>query len=111
MPAERAYQLGLVSRLVPPGQALAEAMRAAAQITENAPLAIFASREVVLKAAYQTDDELKALTAKLSNEVTASPDTQEGLRAFIQKRKPNWTGKPGAPGAKSAFEKDGKSVL
>lgn len=101
--AERAYALGLVSRLVPPGKALEEAKKLASQITENAPLAIYASREVVLAAAYESDDHLKALTGKLMAEVTSSPDTQEGLRAFIQKRKPNWTGKPGKPGAKSAL--------
>ena len=92
IPAERAYHLGLVSRLVAPGEAMNEARRLADQITACAPLAVYASRQVVLAAAYQTDDELKSLTNRLFADVMASDDTKEGLTAFIEKRVPNWTG-------------------
>lgn len=92
IPAERAYHLGLISRLVEPGQALDEARRLAQQITASAPLAVYASRQVVLAAAYEDDATLKALTNKLFAGVMASQDTKEGLTAFIEKRSPNWTG-------------------
>ena len=93
IPAERAYHLGLVSRLVAPGEAMNEARKLAAQIATSAPLAVYASRQVVLAAAYQTDDELKKLTNSLFAQVMASEDTKEGLTAFIEKRTPNWQGK------------------
>jgi len=93
IPAERAYHLGLISRLVEPGQALDEARRLASQITASAPLAVYASRRVVLAAAYETDDNLKKLTNTLFAEVMASEDTKEGLTAFIEKRPPNWSGR------------------
>jgi enoyl-CoA hydratase len=93
LPAQRAYDLGLVSRLVEPGKAFDEAMQLAAQITAAAPLAVYASRRVVLAAAYEDDDTLKALTNTLFAEVIASADTKEGLTAFIEKRTPNWQGK------------------
>ena len=92
IPAERAYQLGLISRLVEPGQAVDEALRLAGQITANAPLAVWASRKVVLASAYENDDTLKRLTNEVFAGVLASEDTKEGLTAFIEKRTPNWKG-------------------
>ena len=92
LPAERAFQLGLISRLVAPGEAMNEARKLALQITACAPLAVYASRKVVLAAAYQTDEELIDLTNQEFAKVMASGDTKEGLTAFIEKRMPNWTG-------------------
>ena len=87
--AARAYDLGLVSRLVEPGAAFDEALRLANQIADAAPLAVRASRRVVL-AADQDDETLKALSQQLLDEVLASEDAQEGLTAFIEKRPPMW---------------------
>jgi enoyl-CoA hydratase len=87
--AARAYDLGLVSRLVEPGAALDEALRLAHQIADSAPLAVRASRRVVL-AADQDDATLKAVSRQLLDEVLASDDAHEGLTAFIEKRPPMW---------------------
>ena len=91
--AQRAYELGLVSRLTEPGQAFEEAMRLAAQITAAAPLAVYASRKVVLASAYEDDETLKKLTNSEFAKVMQSEDVKEGLTAFIEKRQPNWQGK------------------
>ncbi|MUH52528.1 MAG: enoyl-CoA hydratase [Actinobacteria bacterium] len=91
--AQRAYELGLVSRLAEPGQAFEEALKLAAQIVAAAPLAVYASRKVVLAAAYEDDDTLKNLTNAEFAKVMQSEDTKEGLTAFIEKRLPNWQGK------------------
>lgn len=93
IPARRAYELGLVSRVVEPGQAMAEARVLASQITANAPLAVYASRAVVLAAAYDNDENLKNLTNTLFASVMGSEDTKEGLTAFIEKRAPHWKGR------------------
>jgi len=93
IPAQRAYDLGLVSRLTPAGEALAEAERLAAQITACAPLAVWESRKVVREAYTATDDVLIKMTNDAFATVLASEDTKEGLAAFIEKRTPNWQGK------------------
>jgi len=92
IPAQRAYDLGLVNRLVEPGEAVAEARRLAAQIVTSAPLAVYASRAIVLASAYEDDDTLKKMTNKAFAEVTSAEDTKEGLMAFIEKRAPQWKG-------------------
>src|SRR4051812_29285096 len=61
--ARRAYDLGLVSRLVEPEEAVDEAMRVAAQIVESAPLAVRASRRVVRAALDDEEDQLWAVSA------------------------------------------------
>lgn len=93
IPAPRAYELGLISRLVEPGKAVEAAMELAAKITASAPLAVWASRKVVLAAAYSDDETLKQMTNEEFAGVMASEDTKEGLTAFIEKRLPNWQGK------------------
>jgi enoyl-CoA hydratase len=91
--AQRAYELGMVTSLVEPGQAEAEATRIAEQIAAAAPLAVYASREVVVQADWDTDANLQALTNKLFSAVIASEDTKEGLTAFIEKRPAEWKGR------------------
>jgi enoyl-CoA hydratase len=91
--AERAFQLGLVNRLVEPGTAVQEAIVLAEKIATSAPLAVAASRRVVLASAYATDEELKDLTNKEFAPILQSEDTKEGLMAFIEKRAPQWKGR------------------
>ena len=91
--AERAYQLGLVNRLVEPGQATEEALVLAGQITAAAPLAVWESRKVVLAAATESDDTLKQMTDTAMGIMMRSEDLGEGLTAFIEKRAPEWKGR------------------
>jgi enoyl-CoA hydratase len=88
--ARRAFALGLVSRLVEPGEALTEALRAADQIAAAGPLAVQASRRVVRAAATADDDALRAMSDREFDALLDSDDTKEGLAAFREKRAPRW---------------------
>ncbi len=93
IPADRAHELGLLSRLVEPGEAVDEALRLAAQITACAPLAVWESRAIVRAAATEDDETLIRRTNEAFARVVGSADTKEGLAAFIEKRAPNWQGR------------------
>jgi enoyl-CoA hydratase len=87
---QRAYELGLVNRLTEPGDALAGAMELAEMIAANAPLAVWASRELVISADWDDEDTIKKNTGKAFSDILSSEDTTEGLTAFIEKRTPQW---------------------
>src|SRR5438477_2635872 len=91
--AERAYSLGLVNQLVEPGAALDGALALAERICANAPLAVWASRGVVLGSAGNDDDVGWRLTDEAFGQVMGSEDFAEGPRAFVEKRPPQWKGR------------------
>jgi enoyl-CoA hydratase len=88
--AQRAYELGLVNHVVAPDQVMPKALEIAERICAAAPLAVWASRKVVLASAYEDDDTLINMTNAEFGAIMASEDTKEGLTAFIEKRLPNW---------------------
>ena len=91
--AQRAYELGMVNKLAEPGKVLDAAIELANRVCMAAPLAVWASRKIVLAAATESDKTLIDMTNKAFGAVLSSDDTKEGLTAFIEKRPPNWQGK------------------
>jgi enoyl-CoA hydratase len=90
--ATRAFQLGLVNRLVPAAEVVAAAIDLAGRIARNGPLAVKNSLKMVREAGDLTEAEAWPRNYELAMEVFASKDSIEGATAFAEKREPNWTG-------------------
>jgi enoyl-CoA hydratase/carnithine racemase len=90
--AGRAYELGLVNKVMPPDEVLDGAHALAERIAANGPLGVAASKELVRLAAV-APDRAKERLAEWQKLVFSSDDAQEGARAFVEKRRPVWTGR------------------
>lgn len=91
--AAEAFRIGLVNRVVPNDQLLAEAEKMARTILENGPLAIQVCIEAVDSALEVTLDEGLQLEATYFGLLASTSDMREGMAAFLEKRKANFTGK------------------
>jgi len=92
-PAQRMYDAGLVSRIVPNDEVVDAAIGMAEAIAKCGPLAVKASRQIVLAARDMKPAEHWAMADKVGWPVFLSEDAKEGPRAFIEKREPVWQGK------------------
>ncbi|HKG03948.1 MAG TPA: crotonase/enoyl-CoA hydratase family protein [Conexibacter sp.] len=90
--ASRAYEVGLVNRVVEPGAAVEAAMSLAETIAANGPLALAASKRILVEAPGWPAGERWTLQAEIADPVRASADAREGSVAFAEKRAPRWTG-------------------
>ena len=90
MPAARAYELGLVNRVVPADRVVEEAVALADRINQNSPAAVRAGRRLVLESAELSEADGWELTRAISQDVFRSGDAIEGATAFAEKRPPVW---------------------
>jgi enoyl-CoA hydratase len=91
--AERGLALGLVNRLAEPGQALDTALELAASIAQNGPLALAATKRILVESADWPESEFFARQGEIAGPVMASEDAREGATAFAEKRPPVWQGR------------------
>ncbi len=91
LPAPRAHELGMVNVLTQPGGALEGAIALAEQITANGPLAVAATKRVMIESREWSAEELWARQFEIIGPVFASKDAKEGAIAFAEKRAPVWT--------------------
>ncbi|KDE99143.1 enoyl-CoA hydratase [Mycolicibacterium aromaticivorans JS19b1 = JCM 16368] len=90
--AEQGEAWGFVNVLTEPGEALAGAIELAGKISANGPLAVAATKDVLLQSADWSRAEMWKKQMELIIPVFSSNDAREGAVAFAEKRVPNWTG-------------------
>lgn len=96
IPAQRALELGLVNRVVPPDGLLDTAFALADAICENAPIAVQTSKRIargITDGHVAAEDDDWARTAAEGTQLMRSEDAKEGMRAFAEKRAPQWQGR------------------
>jgi enoyl-CoA hydratase len=91
--AAEAAAIGLVGRVVPDGEALAEAVRTAEKIARNGPLAVQAILRSVRATEGLAEDDALKVELETGIPVFASEDAREGTRAFAERREPRFTGR------------------
>ncbi len=90
--ASRLQQAGLVNELVPAGQALDAAKRLAARVALGGPLALAATKRVIIESADWPSAEAFERQGEIITPVFMSADAREGAMAFAEKRPPVWKG-------------------
>jgi len=90
--AEEAHRFGLVNRIVPVESYLDEAIKLAAEIAARAPVAIRLAKDAVNMALETTLSAGLAYERNHFYALFATQDQKEGMAAFLEKRKPEWTG-------------------
>jgi len=91
--AEQAYRASLVTHLTDPGQAREAALDIARRIAANGPLAVRATKQIIVQSPDWSLDESFDKQREISLPVRDSEDAKEGARAFTEKRSPNWQGR------------------
>jgi enoyl-CoA hydratase len=85
-------EAGLINSLVPAGEALEGARALAARVAKNAPLALAASKRVIVESADWSSGEAFARQGEITAPVFTSADAREGALAFAERRAPEWKG-------------------
>ena len=92
MTAEEAYRIGLLNEIAPAEGLLQRVMLLARLVAENAPLAVQACKEVVLRTSGLSLEEANKIEDEVAVRVLKTNDAMEGPLAFVEKRKPVFSG-------------------
>jgi enoyl-CoA hydratase len=90
IPAQRAFEMGLLNEVCRPEDLMERARHYAGRITANGPFAVRKTKESVLRGLATNMSEAYKIESEISGEVFSSEDAKEGPLAFAEKRTPNW---------------------
>src|SRR5258708_8125395 len=91
--AEEAHHFGLVNEIVAPDQLLHRAHELAAQLMENSPASLRATKTLLSGYTQELLDQRLAQAVRANAAIRQTADFKEGITAFLEKRKPTWTEK------------------
>jgi len=91
--AAEAYRIGLVNKVVPVDQLMDKAKEMAKKIMSRAPIAVQLCKAAVNEGMDMDQDSAVAYEAEVFGLCFATSDQTEGMSAFVEKRKANFTGK------------------
>lgn len=91
--AARAYEIGLVSRLVEPAALLPTAEQIAERISQNGPLAVKITKELAWRGLHQHPEDALRYYSVVTALIHETEDAKEGPRAFAEKRTPQFKGR------------------
>ncbi|HVM44671.1 MAG TPA: enoyl-CoA hydratase-related protein, partial [Candidatus Thermoplasmatota archaeon] len=90
--ADEALAMGLVSKVVPQAQLLEAAKQMARDILANGPVAVRLAKEVIHEGLSTSLEAGLVIEQKAFGIAFATHDQKEGMKAFLEKRKPSWKG-------------------
>ncbi len=93
IPAKEAYEMGLVSEVVPDAEVEARAIALASQIASYSPLAVQQIKELIVAGQDASLDAALRLETKALHILFSSQDQKEGMQAFVDKRNPDFQGR------------------
>ena len=93
VPAAEALRIGLVERVVPVAELMPAALGLARTIADKAPIALRYAKEAVVSGLGMSLADGLRLENDLSTLLRTTEDRAEGARAFVEKRKPRWSGR------------------
>ena len=91
--AQRAYEVGLVNYVVPKEQVLCKALELAEIISANAPISLRLTKEIFHIAPQVSFEDAQRFCNRCWDYIEKTEDAKEGTQAFLEKRKPEWTGR------------------
>ena len=90
--AEEAHRLGLVNEIVTPERLMPRARELANQLMENSPASLQATKKLLSSYHRKQLDRQVGQAVEANAAIRQTPDSQEGVNSFMEKRKPAWTG-------------------
>lgn len=90
--AEEALRWGLVTHVVPRGEGMAKGLEIAEVVAANGPLSVAASKASAVETGWLPEDDARPIEQRYAAMVTRSEDAREGMKAFVEKRAPRFTG-------------------